>query len=329
MLSSLFASIWSLAGAQAFRSGRGLLAAAENVRKIRTSSWERAAAETVRGSAKRTGGSYKMRRLSTGLVIATLAACTKVDSTEHCVETRFGSVVNEKMGTGLNLTLLTDATCFPLTEQNYPAGRDASGQPIPEEIEAQTQDPVTVTGDVAVTWAYDPATVPKVFRDKRSQSAAEIEVVNAIREGYRNALSQWTIAEVFANRAALSDSVHRHIQSKLVDRARIRRVFVRDIKAPPVIEARRIAAAVQAQILDSAQKQLAIDSMNARGRVLRAEAAARETELQGASYAKNPELLRLEIARAQAEGLGSVCRQAQTCIVGGSALDALVPRGTQ
>ena len=37
----------------------------------------------------------------------------------------------------------------------------------------------------------------------------------AVREGYRNALAQWTISEIFANRAALSDSVKFHIQRKI------------------------------------------------------------------------------------------------------------------
>ena len=246
-----------------------------------------------------------------------LAACTSVDSTEHCVETRYGKVVNERMSTGLNPTILTTATCFPMTERNYPSG----GQK--EVISAQTQDPITVEGDVAIVYKYDPATITRVFLEKRTPDAAEAEILNGIREGYRNALSSWTIAEIFQNRAALSDSVRVHIQRKIGDRAIITNVFVRDIKAPQSIEQARIAAAQQAQVLDKAQKQFTIDSVNARAQVMTAQASAEAKRLEAASYATNPALLQLEIAKANAEGLARACAgpQVTTCVIGGTTAD--------
>ena len=257
------------------------------------------------------------------LIVLAVAACTSVDSTQHCVLTRYGKVINSKMGTGLNWSPLADATCFTMTEKNYPATAEVSGRSGKEVISAQTRDPITVEGDVAITYRYDPSTIVKVFEEKRTPESAEAEIVNAIREGYRNALSQWTIAEVFQNRAALSDSVRYHIQRKIGNRAVITNVFVRDIKAPEVIEQRRISAAAQAQVLDSAQKQLAIDSMNARGRVMRAQAEAEAKRLEAQSYAANPALLQLEIAKAQAQGLSNACRgqNVQVCVIGGTTAD--------
>ena len=246
-----------------------------------------------------------------------LVACTSVDSTEHCVETRYGKVVNEKMSTGLNPTILTTATCFTMTERNYPAGG------AKEMITAQTQDPITVEGDVAIVYKYDPATITQVFVEKRTPEAAEAEILNGIREGYRNALSSWTIAEIFQNRAALSDSVRGHIQRKIGNRAIITNVFVRDIKAPQAIEQARIAAAQQAQVLDKAQKQFTIDSVNARAQVMTAQASAEAKRLEAASYATNPALLQLEIAKANAEGLARACAgpQVTTCVIGGTTAD--------
>ena len=96
-----------------------------------------------------------MRRSLLVVAVGLLAACTQVDSTEYCVETRYGKVVNPRMTTGLNMTVLTDATCFTMTERNYPAGNQK------EVITAQTQDPITVEGDVAIVYKYDPATIIK------------------------------------------------------------------------------------------------------------------------------------------------------------------------
>ena len=246
-----------------------------------------------------------------------LVACTSVDSTEHCVETRYGKVVNERMSTGLNPTILTTATCFTMTERNYPA----AGQK--EMITAQTQDPITVEGDVAIVYKFDPATINTVFVEKRTPEAAEAEILNGIREGYRNALSSWTIAEIFQNRAALSDSVRAHIQRKIGNRAIITNVFVRDIKAPQSIEQARIAAAQQAQVLDKAQKQFTIDSVNARAQVMTAQASAEAKRLEAASYATNPALLQLEIAKANADGLARACAgpAVTTCVIGGTTAD--------
>ena len=100
-------------------------------------------------------------------------------------------------------------------------------------------------------------------------------------------------------------------------------VFVRDIKAPQSIEQARIAAAQQAQVLDKAQKQFTIDSVNARAQVMTAQASAEAKRLEAASYATNPALLQLEIAKANAEGLARACAgpQVTTCVIGGTTAD--------
>lgn len=251
------------------------------------------------------------------LMILLATSFTRVDSTEHCVLTRYGSVLKRKMPTGLNFTPLSEPTCFKMTQKNFPDNEEGK-----EVIQATTADPVTVEGDVAVTWSYNPGTIYQVFLDKRTPEAAETEVLNAVREGYRNALNAWTVNRIFsAQRANLSEDVRRQIQSKLGNRATIHQVFVRDIRIPPAIEQARIAAAQQAQVLDKAQKQFVIDSVEARGRVMRAEADARAKELEARSYAANPALIQLESAKAMSQGLSQACRGVQTCVIGGSVMD--------
>lgn len=263
--------------------------------------------------------------LVAGGVLATLlftmlllsGSFTRVDSTEHCVLTRYGTVIKRKMPTGLNFTPLSEPTCFGMTQRNFPETEDGK-----EVIQATTADPVTVEGDVAITWSYNPGSIYQVFLDKRTPEAAETEVLNAVREGYRNALNAWTVNRIFsAERARLSDDVRRQIQAKLGNRATIHQVFVRDIRIPPQIEQARIEAARQAQVLDRAQKQFTIDSVNARAQLLKAEADARAKELEARSYASNPALLQLEAAKAMSQGLAQACRGVQTCVIGGSVMD--------
>jgi|GEM_PF-3205835 len=251
------------------------------------------------------------------LILMMSGSFARVDSTEHCVLTRYGTVVKRKMPTGLNFTPLSEPTCFGMTQRNFPDNEDGK-----EVIQATTADPVTVEGDVAVTWSYNPGTIYQVFLDKRTPEAAETEVLNAVREGYRNALNAWTVNRIFsAERARLSDDVRRQIQAKLGNRATVHQVFVRDIRIPPQIEQARIEAARQAQVLDRALKQFTIDSVNARAQLLKAEADAQAKELEARSYAANPALLQLESAKAMSQGLSQACRGVQTCVIGGSVMD--------
>jgi len=256
-------------------------------------------------------------------VVIFFTGCTKVDQTDYCIETRFGKIVDEHMTTGMALTVFSEATCFPLTDVNFPSQGDT------EQIEAQTADPVTVLGDVGVVYAYDPASVNQVFIAKRTPAAAEIEILNAIREGYRTALAGWTVADIFSGRRTeLSDSVRAHIQRKLGDLAMIKRAYVRDIKIPKTIEDARIGAVAQAQVLDSTLKRFAIDSVAARATVIRAQAQAEATRLQAQAYASNPALLELERSKALAEGIARACSgpQITTCVIGGTVLDAAPTR---
>ena len=110
-------------------------------------------------------------RSSFALLAAALvvAGCTSVDTTEHCVLTRYGRIIEPRMGTGLNFTPLAKATCFSMTDKNFP---EHGGK---ETMEAQTRDPITVVGDVGIVYSFDPATILKLFEDKRTPEAAESE----------------------------------------------------------------------------------------------------------------------------------------------------------
>jgi regulator of protease activity HflC (stomatin/prohibitin superfamily) len=276
-----------------------------------------------------------MKRILPVLALFALAACDRVDQTEYCVKTQYGNVTAKGLEPGLVFTGApgVSLTCFSLTDQNFPEVRDPEKDHGTLTLDVQTgggEQPLTVQVEVSAVYAFDPSTVYNVFTAKRSEDAAEVEVFNSIQEGTRAAFTAWTVTELFgADRAALSDSVKSHIQRKLGNRAQIKNVFVKSIKLPGRIEAARVAAAEQAQVLDKARSQYVIDSTNAQGTIMKAEAEARANQLRAQSYSSNAKLLDLEIARVWSEGLGNACREAQTCIIGGQVMDLLPLRNRQ
>ena len=246
------------------------------------------------------------------------AACTSVHQTEACIPTAYGKVVGPPLSPGLHYTGAgsggviwgISTSCFTLTDQNYPSDRESK-----ETMTAQTRDPMTVEGDVAIVFAFDPKNITNVFLEKRTEAAAEVQIVNAIRTGYRDALAGWSVVEITSERrASLGDSVRVHIQRELGQLATIKNVFVRDIRVPKEIEAARIAATQQNLLLSKAKQQLAIDSMQARSQVITAQAQAEANRLTSQSYISNPKMLDLEIAKA----LAALCGKATTCVIGAS-----------
>lgn len=269
-----------------------------------------------------------LKRLAPIVALVALAACERVDQTEYCVKTQYGNVTDKDLKPGLVNTMApgTELTCFSMTDQNFPEKHndDSTSTLVMDVQTGGGEQPLTIQVEVSGVYAFDPTTVYDVFLAKRSETKAEVEVFNSIQEGTRAAFGQWTVNEIFSGqRADLSDSLKVHIQRKLGTRAMMKNVFVKKITLPAVIEQARIASAQQAQILAKAQQQFVIDSQNARGVIMKAEADARANQLRGTSYQSNVKLLDLEIAKVWAEGLGNACRTAQTCIIGGQVMDLL------
>ena len=269
-----------------------------------------------------------MKRIVPILALVALTACDRVDQTEYCVKTQYGNVTDSTLTPGLVFTGApgVELTCFSMTDQNFPEKHsdDSTSTLVMDVQTGGGEQPLTIQVEVSGVYAFDPATVYNVFLAKRREDRAEVEVFNSIQEGTRAAFGQWTINEIFSGqRADLSDSLKVHIQRKLGNRAIMKNVFVKKITLPRAIEEARIAASQQELILDKARKQFVIDSQNARGVIMKAEADARANELKAQSYQSNAKLLDLEIAKAWSAGLAQACNGASTCIIGGQALDLL------
>ena len=251
------------------------------------------------------------------LLVLAVLGCATVDETEWCAEMRYGRAVAEGVETGLHGALISDYTCFNMTERIYPDPTEDT-----ETMDGQTADQLTINGDVSVTVALNPSTIAETFRNKRRPDAVDAEIRNAIRSGYRNALAGWTVVDVFSSRRAeFGDSVSAYIQRSLGTMATVNNVFVRDLRVPPQLEQARIGAVTQEQNYIAATRQAQIDSVNAWASIQTLAARAEGERLQAAAYEESPALLELRAAEAMANGLKEACRGTQTCILGGNVMD--------
>lgn len=243
-----------------------------------------------------------------------LVGCTAVDATEHCVETRYGQVVNEQMSTGLNSTFLTSAECFPLTEQNHTL----------ENVEVRSSDPTTlVVSGITVNWEYPDDIYRIVFTEKRTHQAAEREIHAAIEEGIKSAFTRFNYLDVSGVRfSEISPTIQTEVQAKIGGRATIKNVLLSGTISGPMlagVEQERARTMEQTQALQTATAAARTDSINNARRLAAENVNAQVMELSAAAYRSNPALLQLEIAKE----LKSICGQASTCILGGTTIDAL------
>jgi hypothetical protein len=244
------------------------------------------------------------------LTLIVASACTAVDETEHCVETRYGKIVTEKMSNGLNGTVMTQATCFPTTEQNFAL----------ENVEITTKDPVTLkVSKVTVLLKYNTSQIPQTFMDKRKHENAMAAAYDGAVEAIKNSWSTVYLTEVYGTKKPqLSALMKQAIQSKLGSRFVVNDVILAgNITGAESLERQRVAAMEQDLAQNTARKAFQTDSLNNLRKIQNENTAAEVRRLQARVYEQNPAVLRLEIAREQAK----LCGSAQTCVLGGSVLD--------
>ena len=262
------------------------------------------------------------------MTMFTTACFSVVDATEHCVETRFGKVVNQKVSDGLVSTATTQLTCFPTTQQQFPGGTVKGEEAAAETVEFLTRDSIMMKADLAINWKYTDAN--QAFATRRSHDAVLSELANAVRSAARDAGATIGLTDLMgAKRATLDETFREAINKQMSKYATVEKVYVRSIQIPPNIQALWTQTLAQQAEQTKARAAYITDSLNARRVVITAEAEARKTELETRALATSPAVLQLRMAEAMAQGLAQVCNGASTCIVGGSVMDtwkAGIPR---
>lgn len=249
-----------------------------------------------------------------------MTACAKVDATEHCVETRFGKVVNERVSDGITSVITTDLTCFPTTQQQFPGGSVTGENASSEKVEFLTRDSIMMTADIAINWKYTNAF--QAFTTRRSHAAVLSELTNAVRSGVRDAGATVGLTDLMGtNRAGLDEKFREAINLQMSKYATVEKVYLRSVGIPPNIQALWQQTLAQQAEQTKARAAFITDSLNARRTVVTAEAEARKVALETQALATSPVVLQLRMAEAMANGFANICARATTCIVGGSVMD--------
>jgi len=259
------------------------------------------------------GGIFLLVVLSMGV-----SNFNKVDATEHCVETRWGKVINPKVENGLLSTITTDITCFTTTEM----------QTEGEKVEFLTRDSVMVGVELGLNLKY--TDVFKAFETRRSHEAVMVEVANAVRSGARDAGATIGIGDLMGAKRATLDEVFREaINSQLGDYITVVKVYPRAIIIPPAIQQIFTATIAQQAEQQKARAAFLTDSLNSLRIVITARANADATRLTAQAMAVSPAVLQFRSDSVLAAGMKEICGKASTCIIGGTVADkflSLAPR---
>ncbi len=114
-------------------------------------------------------------------------------------------------------------------EQSFPTDGSV------ERIDAQTSEQLNVSLEIAILYQIDGANGPELFQRIGSEDQIKSRIVlNAVRNGVRDAVATKSINEIFSpNRREVAGDMRDAIQAKAGDRIAVLEVFVRDVQAPP------------------------------------------------------------------------------------------------
>ncbi len=103
-----------------------------------------------------------------------------------------------------------------------------------ERIEAQTSEQLNVALEVSILFRLDGGNAPDLYQRLGSEDQIKSSIVlNAVRNGVRDAVATKSINEIFSpNRRELAATMRDAVQSKAGDRIEVLDVFVRDVQAP-------------------------------------------------------------------------------------------------
>ena len=140
-----------------------------------------------------------------------------------------GSVDPNPLGQGVHLIQpLASVERMSVREQSFPA------QGGIEQIEAQTSEQLNVTLEVSLLFQINGGNAPGLYDRIGTEDQIKRSIVlNAVRNGVRDAVATKSINEIFSpDRRELAISMKQEIQAKAGDRIEVVDVFVRDIQAP-------------------------------------------------------------------------------------------------
>lgn len=168
-----------------------------------------------------------------GVLILVASMVTVVGVGEVGVKHFLGTVDPNVLEQGVHfINPLASVEKMSTREQNFPSDGSV------EQMEAQTSEQLNVALEVSLLYRFDGTRAAELYQRLGTESNIQNRIVlNAVRNGVRDAIATKSINEVFSpNRRELATAMREAIQDKAGDRIEVLEVFVRDIQAPPTVK---------------------------------------------------------------------------------------------
>lgn len=165
-----------------------------------------------------------------GVGLAFMNAVVLVNVGEVGVKHFLGSVDPAPLDQGVHVVNpLASVEKMSIREQAFPSDGGI------EQIDAQTSEQLNVNLEISILYRIDPANAPDLYQRIGSERQITSRIVlNAVRNGVRDAVATKSINEIFSpNRREIANDMKTEIQAKAGDRIDVLDVFVRDVQAPP------------------------------------------------------------------------------------------------
>ncbi len=163
-----------------------------------------------------------------------------IDAGQVGVRHALGDVDPDPLYSGVRfVTPWSEVERFSTREEQFPPAGAAV-----ETISALSGEQMGMQVDVAVRWQIDPAQAPRIFRELGSQEQIQNVVLNAIRNGVRDGMVQYSINDI-AKRNVIAGTMGSEVDSALVTSPRgggepfriaaVTAFFLRDLQPPPQV----------------------------------------------------------------------------------------------
>jgi regulator of protease activity HflC (stomatin/prohibitin superfamily) len=174
-----------------------------------------------------------------GFILLT-SAIIVIDAGQVGVRHAFGEVDSQPLLPGVRfVTPWSEVERFSTREEQFPPVGVES-----EQISALSVEQMGMQVDVAVRWQIDPMQAPRIFRELGAQDQIQNVVLNAIRNGVRDGMVQYSINDI-SRRNVIAGTMGAEVDSALVTQPRgggppfriamVTAFFLRDLQPPPQV----------------------------------------------------------------------------------------------
>ena len=167
-----------------------------------------------------------------GGLILVASTVTVVGVGEVGIKHFLGTVDQDVLEQGIHfINPLASVEKMSIREQNFPVDGSV------EQMEAQTSEQLNVALEVSLLYRFDGTRAAELYQRLGTEENIRNRIVlNAVRNGVRDAIATKSINEVFSpNRRELATAMREAIQLKAGDRIEVLDVFVRDVQAPQTV----------------------------------------------------------------------------------------------